>query len=234
VEEPEAPVVPAPRKRAAAPPPAPAPAPAPTKTKTTKTAVAAAPVVAKTAKKQAAPPAVVDDEDDVEAVAPPPPAAPKPAPLPPKFLEEYTNLAKTVAKLQQKVLEMASTMDCARQFYGCVSGGSKGLLLLYNAIPQNKEERAKSAVAKAQKGAWLKLSYPRKIVTDNHVAYTWYRVHILQDDEIKLFWVCNKNDDGESNFSSFKFTEATAVDGDDDEDEDDDDDEDDEDEDDEE
>jgi hypothetical protein len=111
-------------------------------------------------------------------------------------------MQKTVTKVQNKMVELIGLIDCAKQMFALVSGGSSKRVLLYDVIPQSSADKPKAQVVR---GTWLKLSYPKKIQTENSVPYTWYRAHIMQGDEIKLYWVRNKAEDGQNSFAKMQF-----------------------------
>lgn len=109
-------------------------------------------------------------------------------------------LRATVAALQQET----------RQFFGLVSGGVGEMVLLFGDLPGGASEGRPPAKAKASKGKWLKLSYPRQRVQyigEDRVERTeyWYRVHIIDSasGELKLLWVSEKAADGGAAFERF-------------------------------
>ena len=137
-----------------------------------------------------------------------------------EVMQAVQKLQKAQARVENKVLELQENQDTSRQMFGLVAGGTKERAVLYDAIPRSPADKP---VAKTLKGDWLKLSYPRKVVPQNSVPFTWYRAHILNGDEIKLFWVRDKAEDGSPTFKTIKLSAGTDPDDDDDDDDDEDD-----------
>lgn len=102
-----------------------------------------------------------------------------------------------------------------KQFFGIVSGGAAGAVLLFPDLPtaQTGPPDAAQACAKASRSKWLKLSYPRvrrDFTGDLSVDGTsktawWYNVHAVDPitGDYKVLWVCDRADDGSPAFERF-------------------------------
>ncbi len=115
-----------------------------------------------------------------------------------------TGLAAAVKDL---TIALEAAREEAKMFYGCVDGGEEGFILLYDALPRAGEKLEPKA--RARKGKWLRLSYPRATVAVSTPTGTrldrWLRVHVVDSDsgEYKVYHAPEKTAAGSTSFARY-------------------------------
>lgn len=161
---------------------------------------------------------------------PPPPSSvsvhKQPPPPPPTAADGanaamLTKIRSELASAVQRVTRVEAALPSAsgqqqeplKQFFGIVSGGASGAVLLFPELPATQGPDAAQACAKASRSKWLKLSYPRvrrdftgdlSVEGASKTAW-WYNVHAVDPHtgDYKQLWVCDRSDDGSPAFERF-------------------------------
>ena len=122
-------------------------------------------------------------------------------------IKEVAALKTTVEDLVKK---SSAIRDSSTQFFGLIEGGVAGRALLFDNIP--KEMAADKATAKADRDAWVKLSYPqtrieRILPNGSSCIDLWLRAYAIcpRTSDISNFWVRAKAEDDTPTFKRFSW-----------------------------
>ena len=112
-------------------------------------------------------------------------------------------LAVVTTSLSALTERVEAVREEAKMFYGCVDGGADGYILLYDAVPKPGEQL--DPKARARKGKWLRVSYPRTDVAMGARTDRWLRVHVVDSDtaEYKVYHTQEKTAAGSPSFARY-------------------------------
>jgi hypothetical protein len=120
---------------------------------------------------------------------------------------EVEELKGLVTDLTKRV---SALKESSTRFFGLVSGGAGGHVMLFSTIP--KEMRPERAAARAEKGTWVRLSHPqtrveRKMPGGSVQIDTWLRAYAMdaRTSDVNVYWVRDKAEDESPAFSTYEW-----------------------------